>query len=102
MITLADYQKKRKPDGPMCISFFSPKIVDPAGQDYGLKIRLTINDGDVLRGLESVKSAGGIGSTQDGRYIFIPWPCACVVIHTIDDEIYGLPDDQRLWDEPSA
>ncbi|WP_050626702.1 hypothetical protein [Bradyrhizobium viridifuturi] len=95
VVSLADYQKEKdregKFDGPMCITLCSPEFV-AAGVREHLTIRWTVNNGDVFGALESVRSAGGIGLVRDGRYVFIPWPCAAVIIHSPDDDVYGFKE----------
>jgi hypothetical protein len=101
VINIADYAKD-KPGGegdrfdhPMSITFFGSKfagLLDPLDQ---LTFRVCVTDGEVWKILEEVKRQGGIGTMKNGRYVYMPWPCAAVVIHEVDDELFGLPEDQR-------
>jgi hypothetical protein len=95
VVNITDYAKE-KPGGsefgrPMCISFFSPKFDGPAGFG-GLRFRVRVENGDVWGVLDAVKREGAIDALEDGRYLYMPWPCAAVVIHEVDDDLFGEPN----------
>lgn len=85
IINLADYAKEVAKKGePMCITFFSATFRDADSTDAAANVTVTVENGDVLTVLEVVKEKGGILRENGERHVYIPWPCACVVIHRPD------------------
>jgi hypothetical protein len=81
VVRISDYAKKAKTNTPLCITFFGPRFARLDGADAGLNITVNVEDGDVLRILRIVQEDGGIGEFRSGQYLYLPWPCACVVMH---------------------
>ena len=82
VVSLKDYAKNVSSNFPVSLTFFSPKFVGLNGKDCTVNVTLTIENGDWEGALAAVKENGGLGSVSDaGQYQFVPWPCACLVIH---------------------
>ena len=89
IINLSDYVKIREKNTPASITFFAPKFSLQDGTEIAYSVTVQVENGDVFGILEVVKDEGGVGQMQDGQYIFVPWPCACVVMHDLDEEPFG-------------
>ena len=85
IVNLSDYAKEAANKGePLCITFFSQIFRTLDGKDTNVNTTVTVEDGDVMTVLEVVKEKGGIFREHGEQRIYIPWPCACVVIHAPD------------------
>jgi hypothetical protein len=104
IIKLADYIKDREAEGnvPLCITFFGAKFQTQTGHETALNITVNVEDGDIMRILRAVKEEGGIGQFHNGQYLYLPWPCACVVMHTPDRAPFEIdPHFERASEDAS-
>lgn len=83
LVDLAAYKESKKNEEirPRKITFRSSKFSDDDGNDSSCTINVIVENGDVLGILDAVIEAKGVGQfTENGKYMFIPWPCAIVEI----------------------
>jgi hypothetical protein len=74
-----------KPGKPRTITFRSAIFRDEEGRDKVVNICVHVEDGDVLGIFNAVMEKGGVGEfDENGNYVFVPWPCACVEISDIE------------------
>ncbi len=83
LVDLAAYKESKVNEEvrPRKITFRSPKFSGDNGKDSSCNINVIVENGDVLGILDAVIEANGVGQlTENGKYMFIPWPCALVEI----------------------
>ena len=85
VINFPDYAKEKANNGePLCITFFSATFRNVDGKDVSINATVTVENGDVSTVLDVVKEKGGILQIRGEESLYIPWPCACVVLHPPD------------------
>jgi hypothetical protein len=85
VINFSDYAKEKANKGePLCITFYSAKFCNVDGKDLSVNVTVTVEHGDVSTVLDVVKEKGGLLQIRGEESLYIPWPCACVVIHAPD------------------
>jgi hypothetical protein len=95
VVKLSEYAKKEKTDAPLSITFFGPKFCKTDGTETSLNITIIVKNGNVLGLLSCVQEEGGIGQFHDNQYLYLPWPCACVVMHAPDDIPFEIGPDSE-------
>jgi hypothetical protein len=101
VVKLSEYANAPKTRIPLTITFFGPKFHKPDGNDFSVTVRVTVEDGNVFGILNQVQEEGGIGKLEGGRYTFLPWPCACVVMHAPDEGPFENVGDPGFLSEDS-
>jgi hypothetical protein len=87
IVSLSDYAKSKSETegGALAITFFGHRFESSAGERQ-LSFTVNVEDGDVLGVLQAVKEEGGIGRIVEGQYLYLPYPCAAVVVHQVGDK----------------
>jgi hypothetical protein len=73
------------------------------GGDEGMMVSITVSvdDGNVLGLLSDIRRNGGVGTMlEDGRFVFLPWPCAYVEVRELHSERIAAPE--RLLETTSS
>jgi len=87
-MTIIDFPlSKKEPEikhGPCKVVFHSSSFRDTNGNEKSINVAVTIEDGDFHGIINSVIETGGIwGSSTNGEYFFLPWPCASVELFPV-------------------
>lgn len=83
-ITNLEQYRAENPTRPREITFHSATYRDKDGNPSTITISVRVEDGNVSAVLDEVIGGGGIGETAEGgNYMFIPWPCAAVVVRDL-------------------
>ena len=93
IVKLSDYAKKEEGNIQLSIIFFGPKFLKEDGSETSVNIKVNVENGDVVGILDAVKEEGGVGHMQGKQYVYLPWPCACVVMHIPGDVPFEIDDD---------
>jgi hypothetical protein len=76
-----EYKSKFKDKKARTVTFYGHKFIDrDDGKDYQFSVKVHVENGDVHGIIKVIIENGGMPYTFGDKTIFIPWPCAAVVI----------------------
>ena len=74
------------PGQPCRVTFHSATSEDDQGNPKAIAVSVTADDGDYQGVIDAVAKEGGLyASSPEAGFFFLPWPCAYVEVHPLDN-----------------
>lgn len=74
------------PGRPCRVTFRSATSEDDQGSPKTIAVSVTADDGDYQAVIDAVAKEGGLyASSPEAGVFFLPWPCAYVEVHPLDN-----------------